>query len=121
MVRVAWVAIAGAAGAAARYGVGRAFGVRTFPWPTLAINVTGSLLLGMLLGAASVRHWPDAVTLALGTGFLGAFTTFSTFSHETVTLARTDRVGLAAAYVTMSIVAGLGAAAVGWAVGRQLT
>ena len=117
---MAWVAIAGAAGAAARYGVGRAFGVRTFPWPTLAINVAGSLLLGLLLGTASARHWPDLATIALGTGFLGAFTTFSTFSHETVTLARTDRVGLAAVYVGVSVLGGLAAAAAGWAVGRQL-
>ena len=103
-----------------RYGIGRAFAVRDFPWVTLTINLTGSFLLGLLLGATSARQWPEITTLTIGTGFLGAFTTFSTFSHETATLMRADRVGLAAAYVAVSVVGGFAGAAAGWAVGRSV-
>jgi CrcB protein len=119
-VRLVWVAIAGAAGAAARYCVGRAFGVREFPWATLAINVTGSFLLGLVLGAATAREWPETATAAIGTGFLGAYTTFSTFSHETHTLLTSDRVGAAAGYVGASIAGGVAAAALGWALARSV-
>jgi len=119
-MRVMWVAIAGAAGAVTRYGVGRAFAVRDFPWATLVINLTGSFLLGLLLGAAVTRHWPELTTVALGTGFLGAYTTFSTFSTETYTLARTDRIGIAALYVAVSIAGGIASAAIGWTIGRRI-
>jgi CrcB protein len=119
-MRVLWVAVAGAAGAVTRYGVGRAFSTRDFPWVTLTINLTGSFLLGLLLGVATEREWPELATLTVGTGFLGAYTTFSTFSHETVTLARTDRLGLAALYVAASVAGGLASATAGWATGRAL-
>ena len=119
-MRLFWVAIAGAAGAVTRYGVGRAFAVRDFPWATLVINLSGSFLLGLLLGTAVTRHWQELTTVALGTGFLGAYTTFSTFSTETYTLARTDRLGMAALYVAVSIAGGVAAAALGWTIGRQV-
>ena len=110
------VAVAGAVGAVARYGVGSAVGVRSFPWATLGINVAGSFLLGLLLQAAPGRLGDD-VRLALAVGFLGAFTTFSTFGYETVAMLRDGRAGAAALYVGASVVLGLGAAAVGYAVG----
>jgi CrcB protein len=113
------IAIAGAAGALTRYGVGSAVGVRTFPWATLAINVVGSFLLGFLLQAAPGRL-SDDVRLALGVGFLGAFTTFSTFSYETVTMLRDGRTGVALAYVAASVVVGIGAAALGYRLGASL-
>ena len=117
-MRAALVGLAGAAGALARYGLGLAVGVRSFPWATLGINLAGSFLLGLLLTAAVERRWPDTATVPLAVGFLGAFTTFSTFSFETYTLARTDRVATAAVYVAVSVVGGVLAAAAGYAAAR---
>ena len=115
-MRVALIAVAGAAGALARYGVGTAVGVRTFPWGTLGINVAGSFLLGLLLQAGPGRI-DDDVRVALAVGFLGAFTTFSTFSYETIALLRDGRAAAAALYVGASVIAGVGAAAIGYRIG----
>ena len=115
-MRIALLAAAGAAGAIARYGVGHVVGARTFPWATLGINVLGSFLLGVLVQAAPGRL-DDDVRVALGVGFLGAFTTFSTFSYETVALVRDGRATTAAIYVLASVVVGIGAAAVGYRIG----
>lgn len=114
------IAIAGAAGALSRYGIGHAVGGRSFPWATLGINLTGSFALGLVLHVAQLRDWPQDVTLPLAVGFLGAFTTFSTFSVEAFDLLRTDRAGEAAVYVALSLVGGVAAAAVGYAAARSL-
>ena len=113
------IALAGAAGALTRYGIGVAVGVRSFPWTTLGINVVGSFLLAFLLTRADQRGWSSDATVPLSVGFLGAFTTFSTFSYETITLLRTDRSGEAAGYVAASIALGVAAAAAGYAAGRS--
>jgi CrcB protein len=110
------IAIAGAAGATARYGIGVAVGARSFPWSTLAINLVGSFLLGLLAKESIERGWSDTRTLPLTVGFLGAFTTFSTFSVETHTMLRDGRTFDAAAYLGLSVVGGLLAAAAGYAV-----
>ena len=115
-MRVLLIAIAGAAGAVARYGVGSAIGARTFPWGTLSINVAGSFLLGLLLEVGPGRM-SDDLRVALGVGFLGAFTTFSTFGYETVALLRDGRPAPAVAYVLVSVVGGVAAAAAGYRVG----
>jgi CrcB protein len=112
------VAVAGALGALARYGIGTAVGSRSFPWATLVINLVGSFLLGALVKLAADRGWPDSTTLPLGVGFLGAFTTFSTFSVETHTLLRDDQVAMAGAYVGASVVGGIVAAGVGYVIAR---
>ena len=114
------VAVAGAAGALTRYAVAAAVGVRSFPWSTLAINVAGSFLLGFVLAFGTARGWSDTVVVPISVGFLGAFTTFSTFSYETFSMARTDRLGAAAAYVAASVGAGLLAAAAGYTLARRL-
>lgn len=112
-----WVALGAAVGAPLRYLVGRALErPGGFPWGTLAVNVTGSLVLGALVGSGV----GPAVTALVGVGFCGALTTYSTFAQESVTLARRGRSGLAAANVAGSVVAGLAAAAVGYLVGRAL-
>ena len=114
-MRLLLIGVAGAVGALARYGIGAVAGPpRPFPWATLAINLVGSLLLGLLLHRGPVRLSED-VRLGLGVGLLGAFTTFSTFSNETLALARDGRLGLAVVYVSVSIVGGLAAAAAGYA------
>jgi len=112
------VAVAGAAGALARYGIGHAMGMRSFPWATLGINLVGSFLLGVLWRVSLERHWPDTATIPLGLGFLGAFTTFSTFSNETIDLVRSDRAEAALLYVAVSVAGGLVAATLGYALGR---
>ena|SRR5688500_3021127 len=119
-MKVALVGLAGAAGALARYGLGVAVGVRSFPWATLGINLTGSFLLGLVLTAGIERGWPETTTVPIAVGFLGAYTTFSTFSFETYTLLRTDRAALAAIYVGVSVIGGIAAAAVGYAAARAL-
>jgi fluoride exporter len=58
-----------------------------FPWGTFAINVTGSFLLGVITGAVLYHGFADVPKVALGTGFCGAYTTFSTFAYEIVRLA----------------------------------
>jgi CrcB protein len=115
MVKVVMIAGLAAAGGLARYGIGVAVGTRSFPWATLAINIAGSLALGFVLKLGLDRGWPDRVVAAVAIGFLGAFTTFSTFSYETFTLIRTDRVTTAAIYVAASLVGGVAAAAAGYA------
>ena len=78
--------------------------VQVFPWHTFGINVVGSFVLGLV-----VVWCKDHPTwyLLLGTGVCGGFTTFSTFSLETLTLLEKDRIDLATAYVIGSVVAGL--------------
>lgn len=119
-MKFALIALAGAVGALARYGIGAAVGERSFPWATLGINVTGSFLLGLVVGIAVWRGWPETATAPLAVGLLGAYTTFSTFSFETYDLARSDRVLVAAAYVAASVIGGLLAAFAGYSVARRL-
>jgi fluoride exporter len=79
---------------------------------TLAVNVAGSALLGVLLGLAAV---PAEVLALVGTGFCGTLTTFSTFGADVVRLLEERAVGWALAYLAASLVLGVGAAAAGYA------
>ena len=108
------VAVAGAAGVLARYGFTQALGTGAAPWSVLAVNVLGSFALGVLAGAGASE---DARTVA-GIGFLGGFTTFSTFSLDVFADLEAGRPGRALAYVVWSVGLGVGAAAAGWAVAR---
>ena len=116
--------IAGAAiGAPLRYLSDRAIQARhdtVFPWGTLTVNVVGSLILGIITGAVTAGGASPQVQLALGTGFCGALTTYSTFSYETLRLLEDDARLFAAANIVASIVAGLGAAFLGVAISRPL-
>ncbi len=112
------VALAGAVGAPARYLVDGLVRSRTrddLPYGTLAINLTGSFLLGLLTGLALTRGFPTTPFVLLGAGFCGAYTTFSTFAFETVRLAEEDERGRAVVNVVVSVVGGVLAAAAGWA------
>jgi CrcB protein len=86
-----------------------------FPWGTFVVNVVGSIVLGLVLGSTASPE----VTALVGTGFCGALTTYSTFGYETVQLVIENRL-LAVANATASVLAGLGAAGLGLAVGAGL-
>jgi CrcB protein len=103
---LAAVALGGAGGAGARWWLTSWFptGEHGFPWPTFAINVSGSVLLALLAASAFVRRHP-ALPPALGTGVLGGFTTMSAYSEETRSLLATGRTGLAAAYLMGTLAA----------------
>jgi CrcB protein len=116
--------IAGAAiGAPLRYLSDRAIQSRhdtVFPWGTLTVNVVGSLILGVLTGAVTAGGASPQVQLAVGTGFCGALTTYSTFSYETLRLLEGDARFFAAANVVACVVAGLGCAFLGVAIGQAI-
>ncbi len=117
------VAFGGAIGGSARYEVGRWVPAAPtgFPWATFAENVSGALLLGVLL-VLLVERWPPNryARPFLGTGVIGSYTTFSTYAVETDLLVRHGRAGLAAAYAVGSIAAGLFAAWLGLGTGRWI-
>jgi CrcB protein len=120
-VTTALIAVAGAAGAVLRYRLGVAIGVRSFPWATLIVNLSGSFLLGLVLGGPAQTRWSPTVATTVTVGFLGAYTTFSTFGYETFALLRTGRPAGAAAYAAASMIGGVLAAAAGYALGRALS
>ncbi len=112
--------VAGACGALLRYEVELHVRRRVgphFPYGTLVINVTGAFALGLLTGLAAHHGVPSDVVTVAGTGLLGAYTTFSTFTYDTVALAEQGRTSRAATNVAATLVAGLGAAALGILVG----
>ncbi|MGO9028333.1 MAG: fluoride efflux transporter FluC [Acidimicrobiales bacterium] len=114
--RILAIAAGGALGTLARYGVGRAVVVSdtAFPWATFAVNVAGSLALGVIVTLATER-WPPTrfVRPFAAIGFCGGFTTFSTLMVESMRRAELGSVGLAALYLAVSLAAGTAAAAAG--------
>jgi CrcB protein len=115
---IALLVLGGAIGAPTRYVIdgyvqSRVGGV--FPWGTFVINVTGSFVLGVITGAVLYHGMANVTKVALGTGFCGAYTTFSTFSYETVRLIEEGSMVEAGLNVAASVVLGLAAAALGLA------
>lgn len=111
------VAVAGGGGVLVRYGLAALVAGDGALWMTLVINVSGSFALGVLLAAG----WgSDAARSAIGVGFLGGFTTYSTFSVQTVMAADSGRWALAGSYLGASVVLGILAAVAGVALGRNL-
>lgn len=88
------------------------------PWGTFVINLSGAFLLGLLTGLATAGVLPVTASAGVGDGFCGAFTTFSTFSFETLRLAESGSYVAAAANLGGSVALGLSAAAAGIALGR---
>jgi len=114
------VAAGGATGSVARYVLGTLL-LRVssgFPVSTLLINVSGSFLIGLLARLFDAPDHQQVLRVALTVGICGGFTTFSTFSAETVTLLKQGKAGRAALYVTVSLVLGVSATFAGLAVGR---
>jgi CrcB protein len=119
-----WVALGGGGGAVARYAVGvgllAAWPGPAFPTATLLVNVSGSLAIGVLAGLLSERAAP-VWRLLLVVGFLGGYTTFSSYSLEALALARRGEWLLAAGYVVGSNALALAACAVGLALAGAVT
>lgn len=118
------VAIGGALGAVARYGLDliierRSFAV--FPWSTFTINVTGCLAIGVVIAALMDRHHiPGWVRAGLVVGVLGGYTTFSTFAQESLDLLEAEDYGIALAYSFGSLAVGVAAVTLGMTIGRGL-
>lgn len=117
---VALVFVGAMLGAPLRYLTDRAVQTRhdsLFPWGTFTVNVAGSLILGALAGAAV----PGPLFAVLGIGFCGALTTYSTFSYETLRLVEQKAYIYASLNIVVSVIAGLGAALVGYITASALT
>jgi CrcB protein len=114
------VVVAAGLGALARYALDTAVRRRApgpFPTGTFLVNVSGSLLLGLLVGLTAHHGFPSDGTLVLGTGFAGGYTTLSTWAWESLALAEMGAVGLMALNVLGSLAVGLAAAAAGLGLG----
>ncbi|CAM4516702.1 MAG: fluoride efflux transporter CrcB [Paenibacillus macerans] len=100
--------VGGFFGSLLRYGLGVGIpSVGSFPLSTVIINLTGCLFLGWFFTIAPLRKIPSHLRLGLGTGFTGAFTTFSTFSVQTLEALSSNRPGTAAAYALANVIGGL--------------
>ena len=120
---MAYVALGGALGALARYGISGWVYDRmgeNFPWGTLVVNLVGCLALGLVIRWLQVSAVAPELRPFLTIGVLGAFTTFSTFSFETVELARAGELWRAGGYAAGSLVAGVIAVLLGAALATAL-
>jgi CrcB protein len=123
-VTYALIAVFGAAGAVSRYALDGWISDLThgqFPWGTFVINVLGAFALGLLVALTTERllphpHW----RVAIGIGFLGSFTTFSTYAYESVKLAEDGAAGLALLNSVGMVALGMVAAFCGLVVGRTV-
>ncbi|MEI8135026.1 MAG: fluoride efflux transporter CrcB [bacterium] len=120
-----YLAIGSVAGAILRYQLGLWIpGLATdsagFPWSTLLINVSGSLVMGFLVEYFDSSASTKEIKLMLTVGFCGSFTTFSTFSHETISLFKDGRLGVGLLYVGLSFALAGGGYVLGYLGARAL-
>lgn len=124
MNQILFIAGGGALGAVMRFWVSTAtynWLGKAFPYGTLMVNVVGSLLMGFLFVWITERNsWPDEMRSLLMVGFLGAFTTFSTFSMDTLSLIQGGELARAGLNILISVVLCIGAAWLGLSLARQL-
>ena len=116
MILAVLVGIAAALGAVARYLVDRAVQHRhdrAFPWGTLVVNATGSLVLGLVVGLGIHHGLPAGPAAVAGAGFAGGYTTWSTYLWESLALTEAGALGQAALNLVGSLAVGLAAAAAG--------
>jgi CrcB protein len=113
-----WVALAGALGALSRYGVHelvQSRAVSKFPYGTVVVNLTGAFALGLLVGLVTYQGLDADVRTVVGTGFIGAYTTFSSFSYDTFGLLEEGATAAAVVNALGSVAAGLAVATAGFA------
>lgn len=119
MINCLFVAVGGFFGAIARFGISKWMNSRfpsMFPIATLFVNLTGAFLLGLMIG----KNMTHTFQLLFGTGFMGAFTTFSTFKLETIQLKIKGKWGLIGSYLFISYVGGMLLAFFGLYIGGQI-
>jgi len=107
-----YVMVGGAVGSGARYLTGRAMTALLgagYPFGTLAVNLVGGLLMGVLVGVLARNAAPEGWRLLLGVGVLGGFTTFSSFSLDVVTMIERGAPGLALGYILVSVIGSIAA------------
>ena len=125
MTRLLIVAAGGALGAVARYGVGvwavRLLPASSWPWGTLAVNVAGGLLMGLLTGWLAFKGGlgSESIRLFAAVGVLGGFTTFSAFSLETALMIERRQFAMAGGYAALSVVLSITALFIGLMVARR--
>lgn len=123
-MRTVWIGVAGFAGAISRYqleGLVSRSAKGAFPWGTWVVNISGCFLLGLLATLFTERLLPHpALRGAITIGFVGAYTTFSTFAYETLRLGQDRATALALLNVVASVAVGIAAVWGGTAVGRAL-
>ena len=121
-MRTIWIGVAGFFGAVSRYQVEGwvSRGVKgPFPWATFVVNVSGCFVLGFLITLLTERFLPHPdLRAALTIGFVGAYTTFSTFAYEALRLGQESATALALLNIALSVVAGIAAAWSGTVLGR---
>jgi len=124
LLTVLWLALGGVCGTLARYGLSglvQRWTDTTYPWGTTAVNVAGCFLFGLVWAMAEDRaQWSPYVRLCLLTGFMGAFTTFSTYMYETNRLLADGQWLHALANLDVQNVVGVVMLVVGMALGRRL-
>jgi CrcB protein len=124
MPTVLGVALGGALGSTARYGLDRLIESRSsslFPWSTFAINVSGCFLIGMITALLVERHHlPAWLRIGLVVGVVGGYTTFSTFAQEALDLDEIHHIAVSAAYLVGSVGLGMAAVYAGTMLGRAL-
>lgn len=117
------VAAGGFVGAPSRYLLDRAINRRIesdLPWGTFLVNISGSFVLGLLTGLSLSNHLSPLANALLGTGFCGAYTTFSTFTFETIRLLEVGQILDAALNAFVSLAVGLLGAGAGLAIGLAI-
>jgi fluoride exporter len=121
VVRILVVFGAGGAGCVARYLIGLAVGPRGFPYATLAVNLVGSFLIALVLEIAMLRRdMPVQLQLALTTGFMGGFTTYSSFNFETTRLVLDGHTGRGVANVAVTVIGAIAAGLFGIWLARRI-
>ena len=115
-MRYVLVAVGGGLAALVRYSASVAVGVRSFPYATLLVNVSGAFLFGVVVTLTARGRIPRDIGIGATVGFLGAYTTFATFGWETYSLIRADRMSTALLYAGLSVLLGVAAAGLGYAV-----
>ena len=123
MTNALLVGAGGFLGAISRYAIiywmGRLLQTPSFPWGVLAVNVTGSLFIGVLAGVSETRHvFSEEARLFLFLGLLGGFTTFSSITNDTLALLRAESYLQAAGNIALSVMLGLAAVAIGYVIGK---